>query len=805
MLQGRYLIGRVLGEGGFGITYVGRDTRLGVKIAVKEYYPVGNATRNNQDSVTVTSSSRTTGTYERGKAKFMQEARTMGKLEKDPQIVSVRDFFEENNTAYIVMEYIEGTTLKELTSQRGGKIPAGEFFEMIEPLFGAVQHMHELGLIHRDISPDNLMLESGDIKLLDFGCAKDVTDISQVNQQTQTLILKHGYSPFEQYQMSSNQGPWTDVYALGASIYYCLTGNPPPRSTDRIIEDTIVPPHKLGVKITDRQEEALMRALAVKPADRFKSMNEFHSALYGEKVPAVVTEKQSKQASAIGVRRKKDKGSSKFDVTVRAKLFETPEAEKQPETPVITVEKPEEKLFVTDEIPQAKSQEVSVGDKPTEPEKEKKSGNNKKPVIIAIVAIVIVIALAVTGIVWAVVGSDGNKADSNRNDQNGNDVVETVSEEWFKIGDTIFGSYLNGASYDAESKTVSFGFSASIGWEFDEGIYLSQLTVNFSQKDLGLNLIVNYSDGTTLESGYNFNDSISIEPDAAKRISSIVLKSQDSNIAILSSVDYTLSDEQDTYITAIDNVNIRIGTMYMGSAVIGLNDSELLERFISAVSTESSFVKVTATSGDIILALQVSSGWVYAEKSSEVLNDDGTYTVYFDSADVVDVITEAEGDISGLVSVYIDSTTWEEEIYVTKIEVVDEIPETGTYTVLYSEEMTDSGILSFLQDYDFSDPELYLYIYCTVDEEYLGYGPCGLCSTDWVTLVGGSVDSQLALTSNEQTNADGYMAVQLSYIAEVFEDAGYDVSDGVILNWWAFIGDEPYANLTKVEVVRVTD
>lgn len=197
LLQGRYLLGRVLGEGGFGITYVGRDTRLGVKIAVKEYYPVGNAVRNTSDSIQVNCVSRTTGSYERGKEKFLKEARTMGKLEKEPQIVAVKDFFEENNTAYIVMEYIEGTTLKELTAQHGGKIPADELFQMIKPLFPALQRMHDLGLIHRDISPDNLMLENGNIKLLDFGCAKEIFGEMMQNQQTQTLILKHGYSPFE--------------------------------------------------------------------------------------------------------------------------------------------------------------------------------------------------------------------------------------------------------------------------------------------------------------------------------------------------------------------------------------------------------------------------------------------------------------------------------------------------------------------------------------------------------------------------------------------------------------------------------
>ncbi len=508
VLQDRYLIGRVLGEGGFGITYVGRDTSLGLKIAVKEYYPVGNAARNNQESVTVTSSSRTTGTYEKGKSKFLQEAMTMGKLEKEPQIVGVKDFFQENNTAYIVMEYIEGTTLKELTAQRGGRIPADELFEMIKPMFGAIQHMHDLGLIHRDISPDNLMLENGDIKLLDFGCAKDVTDSSQVNQQTQTLILKHGYSPFEQYQMSSNQGPWTDVYAFGASIYYCLTGNPPPRSTDRIMGDNIVPPHKLGIKITEWQEDALMKALAVRPVDRFSSMEQFQGALYGNTVETIVGEKAQKKGQ---IRKPKQKKTAPaMGLTVREKLFDSPEEEpeevysetepaKDPDRILTAEEKP---LFVTDEI-------VVPKDKL---EEKKKSDN--KTVIIAVVAIILVIALAVTGIVWAIVGSR-DKGDS---------AVASTTQNWLSIAGVNIGTYQDGdVSYDAYTKTISLNESYSaIGWEFSDELYLESIKVYLSEM-YSLKLEVTYTDGTTVDTGYPFGTSLSLDLDSTKPIAHIAL------------------------------------------------------------------------------------------------------------------------------------------------------------------------------------------------------------------------------------------------------------------------------------------
>ena len=157
----------------------------------------------------------------------------MARMDKQPEIVSVRDFFAANGTAYIVMEYVDGTTFKELVKQRGGRIPAGELLYTMEPVFSALAAMHAVGLIHRDISPDNLMLERGAVRLLDFGCARESTQ----GDETMTITLKHGYAPIEQYQ-HRGQGPWTDVYGLAATIYYCLTGKTPPQALDRLMEYT---------------------------------------------------------------------------------------------------------------------------------------------------------------------------------------------------------------------------------------------------------------------------------------------------------------------------------------------------------------------------------------------------------------------------------------------------------------------------------------------------------------------------------------------------------------------------------------
>lgn len=278
VLMNRYLVGRVLGEGGFGITYIGCDLRLELRVAIKEYYPVDKVNRNAAASSELVSYSLGPARegFERGKKKFLKEARTMAKMDKQQVIVNVKDFFETNNTAYIVMEYIEGTNFTELVAQRGGRIPPQELLPTIEPLFKALSTLHKTGLIHRDISPDNLMLENGRVRLIDFGCARE----TEPGNETLTITLKHGYAPIEQYQQKG-QGTWTDVYSLCATIYYCLVGKKPPQALDRIGGETsLILPSKLGVAITPNQEKALMKGMNLSPRGRFQTMEELHGALY---------------------------------------------------------------------------------------------------------------------------------------------------------------------------------------------------------------------------------------------------------------------------------------------------------------------------------------------------------------------------------------------------------------------------------------------------------------------------------------------------------------------------------------------
>ena len=278
LLQERYQLGRALGEGGFGITYLGWDTVLKRKVAVKEYFPTFLVSR--EVSLTLDVTCHTSGnqpTYEKGREQFLREAKTMARLDSIPEIVQVLDHFPEHNTAYIVMEFLEGRTLKEVVAQ-SGPIPADTMLALLEPVLRAMEAMHQAGVIHRDISPDNLMeLKDGTVKLMDFGCARDFQ-----SGLTETITLKHGFAPREQYS-GRDQGPWTDVYALCATVYYCLTGKVPPRATLRGEEeqDPMIPPRQLGADLIEEQERALLRGLSPKVENRCHSAAELYAALYG--------------------------------------------------------------------------------------------------------------------------------------------------------------------------------------------------------------------------------------------------------------------------------------------------------------------------------------------------------------------------------------------------------------------------------------------------------------------------------------------------------------------------------------------
>ena len=278
LLNGRYMIGKVLGVGGFGITYLGYDLTLEIKVAIKEYMPSGLATRHS-DKYSVALTGRGQADYQSGMERFLDEARILAKLQNTPNIVSVQNYFKENNTAYFVMEYIDGMSLKAYIASQGGKIPYDQALTILMPVMQALTQVHALNLTHRDISPDNISITSkGESKLLDFGAAR----FSIGDEKSVSVILKHGYAPEEQYSSKGNQGPWTDVYAMGATLYRCVTGELPPDSIMRVHNDTLKKPSELGVSLPPYVEQSILKALAVKAEDRFPTMAAFIEGLTGK-------------------------------------------------------------------------------------------------------------------------------------------------------------------------------------------------------------------------------------------------------------------------------------------------------------------------------------------------------------------------------------------------------------------------------------------------------------------------------------------------------------------------------------------
>lgn len=277
-LIGRYTIERVLGQGGFGITYLGIDELHEKKVAIKEFFPQGIVTRNieYEDAVTVTFVGEKDN-YNKGKEKFLKEARIMARFSKDEGIVKAQDFFEINNTAYIVMEYLEGITLKQYLRENE-RIEPEELLELFVPLIESLDEIHSQGLIHRDISPDNIMvLLGGKIKLMDFGAARDYTDFGE---KSLSLILKPGYAPPKQYQTHGVQGPWTDIYALCATMYKCLTGENPPDAIERVMDDNLKEISEFGIPVSKQMEETIIKGMSISARNRYQNIEEFCEDLY---------------------------------------------------------------------------------------------------------------------------------------------------------------------------------------------------------------------------------------------------------------------------------------------------------------------------------------------------------------------------------------------------------------------------------------------------------------------------------------------------------------------------------------------
>jgi len=295
VLEGKYMLGRTLGMGGFGITYLGWDMNLETLIAIKEYYPGSfvfrDTTKAETTQITVTGSNQEM--YDKGLRRYVEEAKNLSKFYNLPGIVSVKDFFYANGTAYMVMEHVDGITLKAHLEKMGGRMDENTVITLMKPIIESLQLVHEKGLVHRDISPDNIMVNrEGKIKLIDFG---SVRGQSLESDMTYTVILKHGYAPQEQYYAKGKQGPWTDVYSLCATMYKMLTGQIPPNSIERMSGDTYLSPSACGIKISTNTEKVLNKGLAPKIEDRYQNLGELKDALYN----APKSEDASEQATML--------------------------------------------------------------------------------------------------------------------------------------------------------------------------------------------------------------------------------------------------------------------------------------------------------------------------------------------------------------------------------------------------------------------------------------------------------------------------------------------------------------------------
>ena len=384
ILRGKYVIGAVLGQGGFGITYIGWDLALERKVAVKEYYPMGQVSRNAANSNTLewNTSEQARLAQGGGMDYFLKEGRKMARVADIPQVVNVLDIFQENETAYIIMNYSQGQTLKTYL-KRNGPLGWAEAETIFLPVVNAMEQVHKAGLIHRDLSPDNLMLlPDGSVKILDLGAAKDLN----INTGASSMqVAKHGFSPLEQYLQRGGSGPWSDVYALAATMYYSLAGVLPLPSVDRMAEDTLRWDLPQLTALPENVLTALQRAMAISPKARTQSMAEFASQLTA---PVTVQPQQPERK----VEPDRDKGTEAKAVENK-KPEAAPESKKEPA--------PKEKEAPGDTVV-SKEPEHSGGS----------SGKARKslPVIAAILALLVVAGGIIVWVSGSAVSSGENSA-----------------------------------------------------------------------------------------------------------------------------------------------------------------------------------------------------------------------------------------------------------------------------------------------------------------------------------------------------------------------------------------------------------
>ena len=282
LMNGQYLVGKILGKpGGFGITYLGWDSQLATFVAIKEYLPRDIAGRHFDRLSVSAHTSADSEHFRYGMEQFLQEARTLAQFDH-PNVVRVRSFFQENGTAYLVMDYLQGNSLHDHLTQVGGRMTEKAALDTMLPLLDGLREVHSKGFLHRDIKPQNIYITTaGRAILLDFGTARQAFG---ERNRGMTTILTPGYAPWEQYHRHGMQGAWTDIYACAATLYHIVTGMVPPEASERVAQDTLQPPVALVPGLSPHFSFAIMQALSIDPANRPQSVAEFQGALKGQSV-----------------------------------------------------------------------------------------------------------------------------------------------------------------------------------------------------------------------------------------------------------------------------------------------------------------------------------------------------------------------------------------------------------------------------------------------------------------------------------------------------------------------------------------
>lgn len=278
ILKEKYLLGKSLGQGGFGITYLAENMQSGLRCCIKEYFPSGLLQGRTPDGALILADEENRPEYEEGKQQFIEEACALQELRENISVVDIRDFFEENGTAYFAMELIEGCNLRVFRKNHNPEQTLKMALQMLFLLGSSLAEVHRFGIIHGDISPENILItQDGEIKLIDFGAARSFRQGS--DNKERKIYLKPNYAPYEQYTQKPCQGPWTDIYALAATFYFIVSGRKMLDALSRAKGASYPPLHELCPAVSRQLSDVIDKALAFDYHDRYRRMLDFLDAL----------------------------------------------------------------------------------------------------------------------------------------------------------------------------------------------------------------------------------------------------------------------------------------------------------------------------------------------------------------------------------------------------------------------------------------------------------------------------------------------------------------------------------------------